>query len=65
VVDGVPLARRSLGDGRALDVIKLFWNADELAARLHAIGWSFDIRLVGDVFMYGVGAPTDARLRAT
>ena len=57
IVDGVPLARRSLGDGRELDVVKLFWNADELTDRLRAIGWSFDIRLVGDVFMYGVGAP--------
>jgi len=50
-------ARRSLGDGRQLDVVKLFWNADELTDRLRAIGWSFDIRLVADVFMYGVGAP--------
>jgi demethylmenaquinone methyltransferase/2-methoxy-6-polyprenyl-1,4-benzoquinol methylase len=57
VVDGVPLARRELADGRRLDVIKLFWNADELGARLRAIGWTFDIRQVGDVFMYGVGTP--------
>ena len=51
------LARRALADGRELESIKLFWNADELAARLRAIGWTFDIRLVGDVFMYGVGTP--------
>ncbi len=31
--------------------------ADELRDRLRAIGWKFDIRLVGDVFMYGVGTP--------
>jgi demethylmenaquinone methyltransferase/2-methoxy-6-polyprenyl-1,4-benzoquinol methylase len=58
VVDGMPLARRALGDGQELDVIKLFWNADELTTRLRAIGWAFDIRLVGDVFMYGVGTPS-------
>jgi len=57
VVDGVPLARRTLGDGREFDVIKLFWNPDELTARLHTIGWRFNIRRVLDVFMCGVGRP--------
>jgi hypothetical protein len=30
---------------------------DELRAHLRAIGWTFDIRLVGEVFMYGAGTP--------
>jgi len=55
IVDGVPLARRTLGDGRAFDVIKLFWNPDELTARLQRLGWNFVIRPVHDTLMYGVG----------
>jgi SAM-dependent methyltransferase len=54
-IDGVPLARRRLTDGREFDVIKLFWNPDDLAARLDTLGWTFDIRRVLDTFIYGVG----------
>ena len=60
VHEGVPLARRTLGDGREFDVIKLFWNPDELIARLQPLGWDFDIRRVQDTFMYGVGTPGSA-----
>jgi len=56
-VDGVPLARRTLEDGRAFDVIKVFWNPDDLAARLDALGWTFRIQRVDDTFMYAVGEP--------
>jgi 2-polyprenyl-3-methyl-5-hydroxy-6-metoxy-1,4-benzoquinol methylase len=59
-VEGVPLARRALADGRTLDVIKLFWKPDDLDARLRALGWSFSIRRVHDIFMYGVGTSTRA-----
>ena len=61
VVDGVPLARRTLGDGRQFDIVKLFWNPDELAARLDALGWAVTIRRVGDFFLYGVANPKPAR----
>ena len=57
VVDGVPLAPRRLADGRKLDVIKLFWNPNDLAARLHTLGWTFNLRRVHDIFVYGVGTP--------
>jgi demethylmenaquinone methyltransferase/2-methoxy-6-polyprenyl-1,4-benzoquinol methylase len=57
IVDGLPLARRTLADGREFDVIKLFWNPDDLAARLLSLGWTFDIRRVDDPIMYGVGTP--------
>jgi hypothetical protein len=56
IVGGVPLAGRPLADGRTLDVIKLFWNPDDLAARLRALGWTFRIRRVHDIFIYGVGS---------
>jgi SAM-dependent methyltransferase len=57
IVDGVPLARRTLQDGRQFEVIKLFWNPDDLTARLRSLGWTFHIRRVRDTFMYGVGTP--------
>lgn len=57
VVDGVPLAPRSLADGHTLDVIKLFWNPDDLVARLQTLGWTFNVRRVHDIFLYGVGTP--------
>lgn len=60
IVAGVPLARRALADGRRLDVVKLFWAPDELEARLRSLGWSFSIRGVHDIFMYGVGTSTRA-----
>jgi 2-polyprenyl-3-methyl-5-hydroxy-6-metoxy-1,4-benzoquinol methylase len=60
IVEGVPVARRALTDGRTLDVIKLFWKPDDLNARLRALGWSFSIRRVHDIFMYGVGTSTRA-----
>jgi SAM-dependent methyltransferase len=61
MVDGVPLARRTLGDGREFDVIKLFWNPDELAVRLRALGWNFVIRRLHDTLMYAVGTPRHGR----
>lgn len=55
VVDGVPLARRTLRDGRQFDVVKVFWSPDELTDRLRAVGWTFDVRRFDDTFMYGTG----------
>jgi hypothetical protein len=33
-----------LRDGTTYDVVKVFWNADELVARLAALGWVANIR---------------------
>jgi demethylmenaquinone methyltransferase/2-methoxy-6-polyprenyl-1,4-benzoquinol methylase len=57
VVDGVPLARRTLGDGRQFDIVKHYWDMTELTARLDSIGWSVTIRPVGETFMFGGGRP--------
>ena len=53
VVDDVPVARRTLRDGRTFDVIKLYWNAEELEARLRSLGWAGSVRRVGETFLYG------------
>lgn len=55
VADGVPVARRKLGDGRAFDIVKVFWEPRELAAQLRDLGWNVDVRRVGDSYLYGVG----------
>lgn len=59
VVDGVPVARRTLADGRRFDVIKVFWDADRLAATLRDLDWDVAVRHVGNGLLYGVGV--DAR----
>jgi demethylmenaquinone methyltransferase/2-methoxy-6-polyprenyl-1,4-benzoquinol methylase len=60
VVDGIPLSRRTLVRDRKFDVIKLFWNPDELRDRLSTLGWMFNIRRVETPFMFGVGTPPRA-----
>jgi len=58
VENDIPLAPRRLPDGRTLDVIKVFWEPAELTARLHRLGWTFDIRRYHDIFMHGEGTLT-------
>lgn len=57
LVDSVPLARRTLSDGRSFDVVKVFWRPDELEARLRTSGWDIGVRPVGETFLYGEGRP--------
>jgi SAM-dependent methyltransferase len=54
-IDGVPVARRTLADGRAFDVVKVFWRPSELQHRLEAIGWEISVRPVGEMFLFGTG----------
>ncbi len=58
VIDGVPIARRTLADGRSFDIVKLFWNPTELEQRLRASGWDIDVHPVGDTFLFGSGTYT-------
>jgi len=57
VVDGIPVARRTLADGRAFDIVKCFWSATDLEERLRSIGWDVNVRSVGDGFLFGSGQP--------
>lgn len=52
-VDGVPVAPRTLRDGRQFNVIKVYWNPNELEARLRSLGWQAEVRRVGEAFLYG------------
>jgi demethylmenaquinone methyltransferase/2-methoxy-6-polyprenyl-1,4-benzoquinol methylase len=55
VKDGVPVATRTLGDGRRFEIVKIFWHPDDLEQRLGALGWNMTVRPVGETFLYGAG----------
>lgn len=58
IVDGaVPAARRTLSDGQAFDIVKVFWHADDLERRLRATGWDAHVRSAGDTFLLGTATP--------
>jgi SAM-dependent methyltransferase len=60
VVGDVPVATRTLSDGRRFDIVKVFWDPDDLEQRLRALDWDIDIRRVGETFLYGSGGRTRA-----
>jgi trans-aconitate methyltransferase len=55
--DGIPVARRTLTDGREFDIVKVFWDPARLAQRLQQQGWSIDVRHVGSGYLVGSGTP--------
>jgi SAM-dependent methyltransferase len=59
LVDGVPAARRTLSDGRAFEIVKVFWRPNELEDRLRSSGWDIDVRRVGEASLYGAGRRAD------
>ena len=50
----VPLVRRPAGEGKSYRVIKIFWNPEELRARLRELGWDVETGSSGP-FFWGVG----------
>lgn len=58
----VPTARRTLGDGRTFDIVKVFWQPDDLEDRLRATGWDAHVRSIGDTFLWGEARPKRGRL---
>lgn len=57
IVDGSPVATRTLADGRRFDIVKVYWHPDDLERRLRASGWDVDVRRVGDGTLVGEGRP--------
>ncbi|HEX5265372.1 MAG TPA: class I SAM-dependent methyltransferase [Acidimicrobiales bacterium] len=53
LVEGVPVVRRVLADGREYDVVKVFWNVEELEDRLGRLGWDIRVARLGDMLLYG------------
>jgi 2-polyprenyl-3-methyl-5-hydroxy-6-metoxy-1,4-benzoquinol methylase len=54
----VPVVRRALPDGRTFRVVKVFWEPDDLRARLSDLGWRAEIHTAGP-FFWGDAVPTD------
>jgi 2-polyprenyl-3-methyl-5-hydroxy-6-metoxy-1,4-benzoquinol methylase len=57
VVDGTPVASRTLRDGSTFTIVKVFWNPDELATRLTALGWTPIIHRTDVCTLVGVASP--------
>lgn len=45
--------RRELNDGRAFEIVKVFYEPDGLVARLAPLGWRGDFRMTANFFIYG------------
>jgi hypothetical protein len=54
LVRNVPVAPRTLRDGRQLDVIKVYWMPTELEERIAKLGWTVTVHSVGETFLLGV-----------
>lgn len=50
----VPVVRRPLLDGRSFNIVKKFWNPEELENRLTGLGWDIKVHAVGP-FYWGEG----------
>jgi SAM-dependent methyltransferase len=59
VVPGGPdfAHRRLLDDGREFTIVKLFYEPDDLVAKVRERGWDADIRTSGRHFLYGSAHP--------
>ncbi len=53
LVENVPVAPRTLRDGRRFDIVKVYWDPSELQDRVSALGWQVAVRRVGETFLYG------------
>jgi demethylmenaquinone methyltransferase/2-methoxy-6-polyprenyl-1,4-benzoquinol methylase len=53
VVDGTPVATRTLRDGTQYDVVKVFWDAADLEHELESLGWAARVEPFGDAYLLG------------
>lgn len=51
------VACRQLNDGRSYQIIKVFYQPEELSTALERIGWQAQVRRTQDYFLYGEAAP--------
>lgn len=48
--EGVPVATRALRDGTTFNVVKVFWDPDQLAERVRVLGWEIRVNTTGPFF---------------
>jgi SAM-dependent methyltransferase len=46
----VPVVRRSVRDGSAFRIVKVFWNPEDLSSALHSLEWEAEISTAGPFF---------------
>ena len=56
-LDDSGITRRRLNDGREFDIVKVYYEPDDLERRLGALGWRGDVRASGRYFLYGTMEP--------
>ena len=54
---GDHMTLRRLNDGREFRIVKVFYDPDDLEARLATLGWRFSVQNTGDFMLYGLGEP--------
>jgi len=53
------IVRRKLNDGSEFDIVKRFFQTDELEERLARLGWRSEFAVTPRFFIYGSGKPSD------
>lgn len=51
------VARRTLSDGCSFDIIKVFWEPEDLERRLRSLRWDIHVERIAERFMVGSGQP--------
>ncbi len=51
------IVSRKLNDGRTYQIVKVFYDPEELSLRLERLGWQAQVRQTGHYFLYGRAAP--------
>jgi demethylmenaquinone methyltransferase/2-methoxy-6-polyprenyl-1,4-benzoquinol methylase len=54
IIDNSGIGRRKLNDGRSYNIVKLFYEPDDLYYRLHSLGWTGSVKSTGRFFYYGM-----------
>lgn len=52
----MPVVARPLQDGTTFNIVKVFWDPDELAERVRMLGWHISVNTAGP-FFWAEGAP--------
>ena len=59
-LDDSGVVHRKLNDGREFDIVKVFYQPEQLQTRLTAFGWSGKVHASGKFFYYGCMVPAQS-----
>ena len=58
-VPGDHMTLRKLNDGREFQIVKVFYDPEELSSRLRNLGWDIKVRATDNHLLYGFGEPVE------